>query len=154
MCFLNKLRSVDAVALTACPWPAASARTIRESKPGEADRKGVNVTALCCGWQCLGMDRTHESGISMMSTMSFSPQTSEQANLWIGIRSEPGPHVALKPTSKLNMPIPLAFPSKSIPSVIVGFRRRAKVTALGVRRCRTSLPAELGRIRLSLFWES
>jgi hypothetical protein len=27
----------------------------------------------------------------MMSTMSFPPQTSEQANQWIGIRSELGP---------------------------------------------------------------
>jgi hypothetical protein len=151
MCFLNKLRSVAAVALTACPWPATSAWTIRESKPGGADRKGVNVTALCCGWQWLGMDPAHESE-DLPSTMSFPPQTSEQANLGIGIRSEPGPHVAFKPTFKLNMPNPLAFPSKSIPSVIVRFRRRAKGTSLGVRRCRTSLQAELGRIYLSLFW--
>jgi hypothetical protein len=62
MCFLNKLRSVAAVALTACPSPATSARTIRESKPEESDRQIVNVTALCCGWQWLGMDPAHESG--------------------------------------------------------------------------------------------
>jgi hypothetical protein len=61
MCFLNKLRSVAAVALTACPWPVTSARTIRESKPGEADRQVVNITALCCGWQWLGMNPAHES---------------------------------------------------------------------------------------------
>jgi hypothetical protein len=61
MCFLNKLRSVAAVALTACPEPATSARTIRESKPGEADRQVVNITALCCGWQWLGMEPAHES---------------------------------------------------------------------------------------------
>ena len=61
MCFLNKLRSVAAVALTACPGPATSARTIRESEPGEADRQVVNITALCCGWQWLGMEPAHES---------------------------------------------------------------------------------------------
>jgi hypothetical protein len=47
----------------ACPWPATSARTIRKTKPGEADYQvAVNITALCCGWQWLGMDPAHESG--------------------------------------------------------------------------------------------
>jgi hypothetical protein len=92
MCFLNKLRSVAAVALTACPWPATSARTIRESKPGEADRQVVNVTTLCCGWQWLGMDPAHESG-DLHDVHGVVPTLDlRAANLWIGIRSEPGPH--------------------------------------------------------------
>jgi hypothetical protein len=93
MCFLNKLRSVAAVALTACPWPATSARTIRESKPVEADRQvAVNITALCCGWQWLGMDPAHESeDLHDVHDVVPTPDL-RGGQLCIGIRSEPGPH--------------------------------------------------------------
>jgi hypothetical protein len=100
------------------------------------------------------MDPAHESGdLHDVHDVVPTPDLRE-ANLWIGIRSEPGPHELSSQTSKLNTPNPPAFHSKSIPSVIVGFRRRAKGTALGVRPSRNGFQAELGRTRLSLFCES
>jgi len=61
----------------------------------------------------------------------------------------PGGSAKAKPGQQTS-----AFPSKSIPSVVVRFCRREKVTALETGRCRTRLEAEVGRIRLSLFRES
>ena len=90
---------------------------------------------------------------TMISTMSSPPQTAEQANLWMGIRSEPVPHEISSQHPNETCQIS-AFPSKSIPSVVVRFCRREKVTALEAGPCRTRLQAEVGRIRLSLFWES
>jgi hypothetical protein len=87
--FLTNCGASPRFAPTACPWPATSVRTIRENKPGEADRRVVTSPPSVAGGNGLEWTQPMNPGTS---TMSFPHQTSEQANLWIGIRSEPGPH--------------------------------------------------------------
>ena len=70
----------------------SSARRIREREAGAADRQVVNVMPSVAGGNGLEWPQPMNGASTMISTMSSPPQTPEQANLWMGIRSELCPH--------------------------------------------------------------
>jgi hypothetical protein len=70
----------------------SSARRIRESEAGAADRQVVNVMPSVAGGNGLEWPQPVNGVSAVISTMSSPFQTAEQANLWMGIRSELCPH--------------------------------------------------------------